>query len=360
MKPCFFAALAGLAMLGGAMARTWTNADGRTLEAEYISSDGTHVVFKMGEKEVTYPLSKLSQADQDWVAEQNAPPEEEAEPPMDETPDTPPAEPEPDLPPPPPTGYRVGQPIDQPLHDDTAEYFATGTPQRVFEALKEGAFPEQNPGKADDWIARGDQQATYRLYVPGDYDGSQEFGLYLHLPSGSEGDIPEAWRPEMDARHLIGLSIDQAGDDQPMLRRAMLAVDAITTVAATYKLDPARRIIGGSGPAAHAAMLTAAIFPAEFTAVISQGSVQAMPLTGNDGGGFPGMAKRNFLNRPLAYVKWVAIVAKDDDDLPEATRLAAEWEHEGLDFKLIESPAGSGETAPAKDFAEAIKWIEEP
>ena len=47
--------------------RTWTSADGRTLQAEYISSSAGKVTIKMGSQEYTLPLSRFSPADQQYV-----------------------------------------------------------------------------------------------------------------------------------------------------------------------------------------------------------------------------------------------------------------------------------------------------
>jgi hypothetical protein len=48
--------------------RTWTSADGRTLQAQYIESSAGKVTIKMGSREYSLPLSRFSQADQDYVA----------------------------------------------------------------------------------------------------------------------------------------------------------------------------------------------------------------------------------------------------------------------------------------------------
>ena len=48
--------------------RTWTSVDGRTLQAEYISSSAGKVTIKMGTRKYTLPLSRFSPADQQYVA----------------------------------------------------------------------------------------------------------------------------------------------------------------------------------------------------------------------------------------------------------------------------------------------------
>jgi hypothetical protein len=54
--------------MAGEPVRTWTSADGRTLQAQYIESSAGKVTIKMGSREYTLPLSRFSQADQDYVA----------------------------------------------------------------------------------------------------------------------------------------------------------------------------------------------------------------------------------------------------------------------------------------------------
>ena len=54
-------------------ARTWTSADGSTLEAELISASDTHITIRRTSdgRRFTLPLEKFSQADRDWVAAQS-------------------------------------------------------------------------------------------------------------------------------------------------------------------------------------------------------------------------------------------------------------------------------------------------
>ncbi|MEX2581361.1 MAG: family 16 glycoside hydrolase [Verrucomicrobiales bacterium] len=62
-------------LAAGASARTWTSADGNKLEAEFISATETHVTIRReadGQR-FTLELSKLSDADQDWVKAQSRP-----------------------------------------------------------------------------------------------------------------------------------------------------------------------------------------------------------------------------------------------------------------------------------------------
>ncbi len=71
--PCKFVRLlcAFALMITQGYARTWTSSDGRTVEGDFVSATATTVTVKLGTgKSVPIELTKLSQADRDFVAEQ--------------------------------------------------------------------------------------------------------------------------------------------------------------------------------------------------------------------------------------------------------------------------------------------------
>jgi predicted peptidase len=67
------------ATLTTASARTWTSNDGKPLEADFVSATETHVTLKLSRtgKEVTIPLTRLSEADRKFVKEDAKRPEVE-------------------------------------------------------------------------------------------------------------------------------------------------------------------------------------------------------------------------------------------------------------------------------------------
>jgi predicted esterase len=55
-------------MLGTAFAREWVSNDGKKLEADFVSTDGTQVTLRRpGGKTFTMPLDRLSDTDQTWA-----------------------------------------------------------------------------------------------------------------------------------------------------------------------------------------------------------------------------------------------------------------------------------------------------
>lgn len=49
--------------------RAWTNADGQTIKAAVLKIEEDSVLFKMNGREITYPIEKLSEEDQELIKE---------------------------------------------------------------------------------------------------------------------------------------------------------------------------------------------------------------------------------------------------------------------------------------------------
>lgn len=63
-----------LALHAEAETRTWKDAaSGRAIEAEFVSADSTNLTLRMGGKDYTMPLARLSAEDQAWIKEKTAP-----------------------------------------------------------------------------------------------------------------------------------------------------------------------------------------------------------------------------------------------------------------------------------------------
>ncbi len=62
-------------LLGSVLwAREWTSADGRKLQADFVSANATHVTLKIAGKDTLVPLNRLSAVDQAFVKEQASKP----------------------------------------------------------------------------------------------------------------------------------------------------------------------------------------------------------------------------------------------------------------------------------------------
>jgi len=71
----FFVAALLLATASPLSARTWTEAKSeRTLEGDYVETDGTQVVIKSGDRTFKIDIARLSEADQTFIKEQSTNP----------------------------------------------------------------------------------------------------------------------------------------------------------------------------------------------------------------------------------------------------------------------------------------------
>lgn len=347
MKPLLLAAFGVMAWMPvSAPARTWTNAGGLTIVADYVSSDGRNVILRMNGKEVAYPLAKLSESDREWVAKQVAeggPAQERATAGASA-----------------PPGARKGLPVTERLFPDLDGYCNDRTRRKVADAFANGAYSDAERRHDDpkEWMRRDAGENRYDLYVPASYDGSEAYGLYLHISPGDGGGIPDPWHPVLDERKLIGVAAHGVGNNQQMMRRVTLSLDAMQTVTKDYKIDPKRRVAGGLSGGGHMAMLTAAMFPEYFIGAVSHAAQSYLPSAApRSDGHFPGMEIRDFKRSPRKEIKWVVISGDKDRNYKEIQLTSRAWAEERLDYRFIDVPGMGHANAKPEDLAKALDWI---
>lgn len=65
----------GLSLVSSSQAREWTSSEGQKLQADFVSATATDVTLKLASGKLsTLPLTRLSAADQSWIAEQGSKP----------------------------------------------------------------------------------------------------------------------------------------------------------------------------------------------------------------------------------------------------------------------------------------------
>lgn len=330
---CHLAAFAAAGSI--AAARPWTNAEGKTLEAEYVSSDATTVTLKMQGREIPYPLAKLSQADRDFVAGQAA-----------VAASRPAAA----------TGVRSGVKIDARFFPVAQDAFKDRDRKTVLEAFKGGAYPDSNRGTPDEWLKRDEEKDVCRMYVPASYDGSTAYGLLLYINSGPSGEIPPQWRGVLDELKLIAVGADGVGNDQPMIRRVLRSMDALATVEKHYKIDPKRRVVTGCSGGGHMAMLTAAMYPEDFLGAISHAAQSYLPQE-DTLGHFPGLVLRDFKRGARGKLKWIVVSGDKDFNYAEIQKTSRQWEEARLTYRFLDVPGMGHVNAAAGPMKEALQWV---
>jgi poly(3-hydroxybutyrate) depolymerase len=126
------------------------------------------------------------------------------------------------------------------------------------------------PQKSRDEVWPGGQSPTYQLYVPGDYDGSKPFGLFVWISAGPSGGLPRAdWQKVFDDHHLIYIGPDRVGNDVDTIWRHWMALESVRNARERFPSIDANRIYvagvsGGGRIASHVAIVNPDTFNGGF------------------------------------------------------------------------------------------------
>lgn len=330
-----------LALCLPCLAREWVNDEGRKIEADYVSCDGTTVVLMRAGKEIRYPLARLSPADQDFIKQQ----QEQAAATENGAAETP--------------GKWIQDFAIKPAFPDTKSYLTHRNTKAVYEAFDKGEFPPDwtvNKKDAAAEFAYDSAKASACVYVPAGRKGGKPPGVYIHISAGEEGEMQTAYEPVMDRLNLIYISPRGASNFQPMLRRIRLAVDALSSVRALHQVDPARISIGGGSGGGHIAMLTHAMFPDIFMGSVSHAAQSYLPQ-GNSCGHFPGLEARDLKSGILKDHKWCVISGSKDFNYAEILETSKQWSINKMNYQFIDVPDMGHSNAPPEFLEEALKWL---
>ena len=333
--------LAGLCAWGmclGAQARQWTNDKGGKIEAEYVSSDGKEVVLMLNGKNVSYELARLSEADRLFVKDK-----------MKAVAVSVPVQ----------TGWIQDFPISKPAFVETKGYLVSKNAKAVYKAFKAGEFPKEwtvNKQDVEKEFAYDAASATAIVYVPKAYDGTAPMGVYLHVSAGDAGENMESYAPVMDRLKMIYISAKGTSNDQPMLRRVKLAVDALASVKEKWKIDPKRVCVGGYSGGGHMGMLIHAMYPGTFVGAVSHAAQSYLPAEGTCGH-FPGLVEGDLKSRDFKGHKWCVISGDKDQNYQEILTTSKKWEKGRFDYRFFDIPGMGHENAAPEKLEQALKWL---
>ncbi len=330
--------VAFLCLANAAQAREWTNQEGRKIQADFVSTDGTKVVLKQGAREFSYSLDQLSEADREFVRSQAA-----------AAPDTATQSVV--------TGWRNDFPI-RPTHPDPKGYFESRNFKKVYDAFNEGNFPaiwdRNKKGNAAVEFAL-EEGLVAEIYVPSSYDGSTAYGIYCHVSPGDKGTRQAGYADVMDRLKLIYVSPGGTSNQRPMLRRIRLALDATTSVQKEFKIDPKRIVVGGLSGGGHMAMCTHASFPDVFMGAVSHAAQSYLPI--ETVGHFPGLDLGDLKGGALKGHKWCVISGDKDQNYQEIIKTSAEWDKNRFDYRFFDVPGMAHVNAGPAALEEALKWL---
>lgn len=257
------------------------------------------------------------------------------------------------------TGWIQDFAIAKPAFVEAKLYLGHRNAKAVYQAFARGGFPpDWTTNKKDVKTEFAYDSATAKtiVYVPSTYDGTKPFGVYLHISPGDNGQNMQGYAPVMGRLNLIYISPKGTSNDQPMLRRVKLAVDALSSVQAQYRTDPKRICVGGYSGGGHMGMLTHAMFPETFMGPVSHAAQSYLPGPGSCGH-FPGLEARDLKSGVLKDHKWCVISGDKDKNYAEIKTTSKTWDANRMNYKFFDVPGMAHSNAEPDRLEASLKWI---
>ena len=147
--------------------------------------------------------------------------------------------------------------------------FAQGSVRTGLQTLP-GPLPNLNPPDREIAWDFDLTQERFFISVPKNYTGNQPFGLLVFLsPIDQWAELPPDWDTVLEDRNLIFVAPQKIGNNQPLARRAGLAVAAALKLSAMANVDPRRIYVSGLSGSARVACYAAFLRPALFSGVVA-------------------------------------------------------------------------------------------
>ncbi len=216
----------------------------------------------------------------------------------------------------------------------------------------------KNPG-----TNRSLSEAHALVRLPKGYNPRIACGLLVFVHAAPEAAIPEAIMPVADELGFICVAAGNVGNDQVVANRLQRTLDAVETIQARYLIDTSRvyftGISGGGKISTHAWFgfpeIVKGAIPVVATSIYEN-------LRRSDGkyyqGDYPRPNARRF--DQLRAHRLACITGEKDMNYEHITLAIKLMLRDRLDVKLFDVPGMGHEFAKSTDFAQALRWIDEP
>jgi hypothetical protein len=137
----------------------------------------------------------------------------------------------------------------------------------VHPPVRSAATPPAAPPDLTDYDLA---KETFYVYVPPTPGDDGKYGLMVGRTFVNHSFVPQAWRPVLDARHLIWICNDNNGDDRPAAQQVGVLLDAAHGVGQVWPVDPDRiylAMVAVRGPVCGTAFYYPDVFDGEIQAV---------------------------------------------------------------------------------------------
>lgn len=214
-----------------------------------------------------------------------------------------------------------------------------------------------------DGVTRNLGEAEIWARPPRDYDPRTPAGLLVWVGASPIGRPPETIFSAADELGLVCVSQAEAGNDCPIADRYQRVFDAIATASARFHIDPRRIYISGISGGGKVSSVLWACFPDLFSGcvpIVGLACYENVPI--GNGQIWPGLYDRPKppMFNLLKQQRCAAITGPKDfnyDSIIAAQKVLA---RDGLNARVFEH-AELAHTMPTPgQFAEALKWVDEP
>lgn len=188
---------------------------------------------------------------------------------------------------------------------------------------------------------------SFEIYAPPHYDPIDPPGVLVFISPVIRGKPPARLRETLKKQNLIWISVNDSGGRTDDFERMLEAYGSLAYVLDHYKIDGARRYLGGFASGAHVASLFAQDYPQYFNGYLFFGGAKNWRETAD--------ANFRYINRHR-----YAFVAGDHDPGLKWTRAAYEsFDEAGVENIALMVIDNLGHRLPDdRDFGEAIEYLD--
>ncbi|MGK0391857.1 MAG: hypothetical protein ACI94Y_004624, partial [Maribacter sp.] len=213
------------------------------------------------------------------------------------------------------------------------------------------------------------QDYNYDIYVPEDYDGTEEYGLVVFINSSNNGGFKSQWQPVLDDRKLIWIAGDDIGNPIFINIRMGVGMSAALRMQELFNIDTDRIYTSGNSGGARMAHNLAFIYPETFKgAMPSCGGSYIRQVDQDYETQQPDGNYEAIVNYPADYIDYLlpfdqrfANMTSYDDfregDIMNIYHNGSE--EDGLKGKFLETTGGHCSTT-TEHFLDALNFVEHP
>lgn len=314
--------------------RTWTNTEGRSIQAKLIGFDGNNVELLVGNKNYTLAEDTLSQADRDYLkayAKTNT-----VKPKADS------AKPK--------TGTFT-MPLSAKMFSDPEDYYDT----KIGKPTKRALLDEDvDPLPIVSYLPK-DEQA--KVYVPSSYDGSSPYAVYININSAGGPSCPNNYQPIMDRHNMIMASPYGAGNKEQPMRRIALALDTLASLQQTYKIDSAKVYVGGLSGGGVTALEAQLIYPDIWQGAFSHARGMGIGAYSDIYYSETKSFDQSDFERASRMKQRIAILSGPKDfNYDHCKETVKVWDDHGFNIEFFDTGKGHIMATP-ESFEEALIWV---